>query len=72
MGGEEVEKVNVLVRLGYVVVKNHPQIQGLTPKICFFLTLCVMGWEGRGETVRHSHLGAQSDGVSIILKVELL
>lgn len=59
MGNEEVEAVNVFVRLGSVVATNHPQIS--VPYIASFLYS--MSW-----VECSSHLGAQSDEASIILK----
>lgn len=40
MGNEEVEAVNVFVRLGSAVARNHPQIS--VPYIASFL--CSMSW----------------------------
>ena len=51
MGNEEVEAVNVFVRLGSVVARNHPQIS--VPYIASFL--CSMSWvECSAQSLRSS------------------
>lgn len=68
MGKEDVETGNVLVWLGYSGYSNKPcpNFSDLTQQKFVSYTLC------GGRTALQSHLGAQSDGGSIILKLELL
>lgn len=68
MGGEDVEIINGLVMLGWDIVTKHPPISVTyhSKYLFLFYTLC------GGGTALHNHLGAQSDGGSIILKLKLL
>lgn len=59
-GGEEVEAVNVLVRPGYAVVTNHPQI---TATYSFSFLYCTYWGNCSTESLN------QSNGGSIILKL---